>query len=337
MPENEIAPKSGNLDVQGIILQNGKPLLVKDTVLVLSQYKVLTSDNIDAILEPKVIGLDISSSAYDITTGLVKAKTLSSLTDQEVLGICVSSTPAGYSIPLIQRGIVSSTLTGVTVGDPVYATSNGKFSLAASSRKIGYVLTTGINAKVFLDIRTENSVARQNIINGAIQTPSGVIFPYLGASAPTGWLLCNGSSQLTATYPNLFSVIGYNYGGSGANFNVPDYRGMFLRGTGSHGTLQTASGSNFSGPALHGNQLDMEQSHKHVDSGHVHPPAAGAGFTVYGSGLSNNGAFFTSVISTTTSGSAVIGTQTADGVNGSPRIGSETRPASYGVNWVIKI
>ena len=43
--------------------------------------------------------------------------------------------------------------------------------------------------------------------------------------APIGWLLCDGSSYPTASYGDLFGVIGYAYGGSGANFNVPDMGG----------------------------------------------------------------------------------------------------------------
>lgn len=45
------------------------------------------------------------------------------------------------------------------------------------------------------------------------------------SSAPSGWLLCYGQSLVAADYPDLFDAIGYTYGGSGANFNVPDLRG----------------------------------------------------------------------------------------------------------------
>lgn len=36
------------------------------------------------------------------------------------------------------------------------------------------------------------------------------------------WMLLNGASLATATYPLLFALFGYTYGGSGANFNLPD-------------------------------------------------------------------------------------------------------------------
>ncbi len=64
-------------------------------------------------------------------------------------------------------------------------------------------------------------------------TPSGSIQPYGGTTAPEGWLLCNGAAVESTDYPDLFAVIGTSFGdgsnGSG-NFNLPDLRGMFLRG-----------------------------------------------------------------------------------------------------------
>ncbi|EAQ64010.1 35 kDa protein-like [Marinomonas sp. MED121] len=44
------------------------------------------------------------------------------------------------------------------------------------------------------------------------------------------WLKCDGSSLEVAQYPELFSALGYRYGGSGQKFNLPDLRGEFLRG-----------------------------------------------------------------------------------------------------------
>lgn len=62
--------------------------------------------------------------------------------------------------------------------------------------------------------------------------PSGSILAYGGASAPTGYLLCDGTPYSRTTYASLFSAIGTAYGnGDGSTtFNVPDLRGQFLRG-----------------------------------------------------------------------------------------------------------
>jgi microcystin-dependent protein len=51
---------------------------------------------------------------------------------------------------------------------------------------------------------------------------TGLIIPWGASSVPSGFLECNGASVSTSTYADLFAVIGYTYGGSGANFNVPD-------------------------------------------------------------------------------------------------------------------
>ena len=52
---------------------------------------------------------------------------------------------------------------------------------------------------------------------------------YSLCTSKTGWLLCDGTSYSVSDYPNLFNVIGYTFGGSGDNFNVPNYKGKFLQ------------------------------------------------------------------------------------------------------------
>lgn len=66
--------------------------------------------------------------------------------------------------------------------------------------------------------------------------PVGTIFPFAGESSlvPDGWLLCDGTALNkydNPEYSDLFDIIGTNWGGStGADFQVPDLRGNFLRG-----------------------------------------------------------------------------------------------------------
>jgi microcystin-dependent protein len=55
--------------------------------------------------------------------------------------------------------------------------------------------------------------------------PVGTVYQFGGATAPTGYLICEGQSVSTTTFARLFSVIGYTYGGSGANFTIPNLKG----------------------------------------------------------------------------------------------------------------
>lgn len=56
-----------------------------------------------------------------------------------------------------------------------------------------------------------------------------------------GYLLCNGQAVSRTTYAALFSKIGVDFGiGDGiTTFNVPDYRGCFLRGLGEESAADT--------------------------------------------------------------------------------------------------
>jgi len=65
-----------------------------------------------------------------------------------------------------------------------------------------------------------------------IFTPVGGILSYCGNTVPTGFFECDGSAISRVTYNSLFAVIGCRYGkGDGSTtFNIPDYRGTFLRG-----------------------------------------------------------------------------------------------------------
>jgi hypothetical protein len=81
--------------------------------------------------------------------------------------------------------------------------------------------------------------------------PSGVMMPYGGTAAPTGWLLCNGAAVSRTTYAALFAAIGIAYGpGDGVNtFNVPDARDRVLMGAGSTYAVGATGGAVAGTPA----------------------------------------------------------------------------------------
>lgn len=57
---------------------------------------------------------------------------------------------------------------------------------------------------------------------GGAALPVGGLLRFSGAGTPPGFLLANGASVPVASYPALFAAIGYSYGGSGPNFNLPN-------------------------------------------------------------------------------------------------------------------
>ena len=68
------------------------------------------------------------------------------------------------------------------------------------------------------------SINKQNFLSDVYPylIPTGMITSYGGSTAPSGYLLCNGALHTSSWYTSLFGLVGYTYGGSGANFKVPD-------------------------------------------------------------------------------------------------------------------
>ena len=98
----------------------------------------------------------------------------------------------------------------------------------------------------------------------------GCVFSFPFSSPPTGFLECNGASLLRSTYSDLFNKIGTTYGNvDGTHFNIPDYRGQFLRGW-SHGSTtdpdratRTDRGDGTTGDNVGTKQSDKYKSHQH--------------------------------------------------------------------------
>ena len=134
---------------------------------------------------------------------------------------------------------------------------------------------------------------------------SGQIVGFAGAGAiPAGFLVCNGSAVSRTTYAGLYTAIGTTYGeGDGSTtFNVPDFRGKFLRGY-----LDGTSG------AIGTEQTDELKSHNHGYSATADYGGDGAKIAVADGFPSET----------------LTGTVNSTG-------GSETRPVNFAVQWCIK-
>lgn len=83
--------------------------------------------------------------------------------------------------------------------------------------------------------------------HGTFYAPTGMITQFAGATAPNGWLICDGTAVSRTTYAALFSVIGTSYGaGNGSStFGIPDLRGRVPVGknSGTFGTLGNTGGT----------------------------------------------------------------------------------------------
>lgn len=94
-----------------------------------------------------------------------------------------------------------------------------------------------VNVQDFLKME-DNIRFLTEVVDGLTKVPRvppGTVVAFAGEKdkVPTGWVLCDGSSLSRDEYRMLFNVIGTAHGtgeNDNSTFNVPDYRGYFLRG-----------------------------------------------------------------------------------------------------------
>lgn len=146
---------------------------------------------------------------------------------------------------------------------------------------------------------------------GGGEVPTGTVLAFAGATAPDGFLLCDGTSYPVADYPALYAVIGNVYGGDETAFNVPDYREVALVGVGQNSTNSIATHDVYT---LGQFKDDCFQTHQHTINIHKSSSVAYIGLSSYGD-------FW----KTTSTNNASTG-----------RRGNVTRGKRKGVNYVIK-
>ena len=94
----------------------------------------------------------------------------------------------------------------------------------------------------------------------------GTIKPWGKATAPAGYLLCDGSAVSRTTYADLFAVISTTYGAgdSSTTFNVPDLQGKFPQGKSGTTNLATTGGANTVTVAVTNNQAATNATNQTV-------------------------------------------------------------------------
>jgi microcystin-dependent protein len=144
-------------------------------------------------------------------------------------------------------------------------------------QKDASVAFTAIPVGPATDPTAANEFARKAYVDNVL--PAGVILDFGGSVAPSGYVLCDGTTYdgALSAYSRLFAAIGLTYGGSGVNFQVPDLRGRITVGKAASGTFAALNGNGGSETVtlavvnlpLH--QHDLTHSHGHSFSVNDNP------------------------------------------------------------------
>jgi microcystin-dependent protein len=155
-----------------------------------------------------------------------------------------------------------------------------KYSSTAQVSQVGLSAQELINYITSLGAQIAVLAGQITVLNAQIP-PIGTIAWFSSDPPPPAsyWLVCDGRNLSTTANPQLFAVIGYQYGNPGGGFyTIPDLRGEFIRG------MDKGRGIDPTPNRLPGNvQTDAFRSHTHTatqrgDDGF----GSGAGYAVVG-------------------------------------------------------
>jgi microcystin-dependent protein len=256
------------LDVDGNILTNGALIISNTTESTnFSNGSLRTAGGV-SITKNLIVGtgLDVtgitqtnniqpkSTDTYDSGTGLRRWKTIRAKTiiADEIEGILNGNINGNANTATNLKNVTTFQLAG-DVSSPTVSFDGqvGSYtkifttSLTANiiksktepfpnfSKNNDYVLTYRASEEATASLGLLKQT--RNTFIGDLGVPMGAIMPYAGASAPYGYLLCDGSEVEKSKFPELFDAIGSLYNGAvtlnGVNtFRLPDLRGRFALG-----------------------------------------------------------------------------------------------------------
>ena len=232
--------------------------------------------------------------------------------------------------------IVNDAVTGAKIeNNPTIA---GNLSVGGTAAVTGTSTFTG--ASTFSGGIANSGTISAGTIGSAMALPSfvGMIASFGTATAPTGWLICDGSAISRSTYSVLFGVISTTWGaGDGSStFNIPDLRGQFLRGFDNGAGNDPDAGSRTGGDAVGSSQGDSVKSHSHgIESLNPHTGSSGAGNrpVAGNNGYPQNGVGSTAHVFNF----AQVNRAIPYGFLNTYSVGGEGRPKNKYVQYMIKI
>ena len=230
-------------------------------------------------------------------------------------GVATKAIGAGYSALVICNGSAWYTLFLATVAAASDNTFTGTNTFNGTSTFNGTTIvpdgTVSTTAKL-----ADGIVTQAKISAGYGLVPSGAILGFAMSAVPSGWLECDGSAVSRTTYAALFSAISTMYGvGDGSTtFNLPDYRGEFLRGYDhGRGADPDAATRTNRGDGTTGNNIGTKQTDAFKSHTHTYNAFSGGGLSAAANGTSGSGTNPTSSVG-----------------------GTETRPRNVYVMYCIK-
>jgi microcystin-dependent protein len=189
----------------------------------------------------------------DTATKLLNARIIAATGDASWSVLFDGSQNVSNPLTLSDTGVVAGEHTKVTVDSKGRVTSGADLEAADIPNLDASKITSGV---------IDNARLPQGF-----GVPTGTIVAFAGSTAPSGWLICDGTLISQTTYANLFAVIGGTYNGLGIppllQFRLPDLRRRVPLGKGASDNLGDDDG-------LAASSRQLNHAHSVTVKGHHH-------------------------------------------------------------------
>lgn len=278
-PKTTYVSKSGSANTNPVVLDaNGYADVWLDT----GGYKFMLYDA-SGNLQWSVDNIDGGNSTGYASSVISKSSGFNlSINEQNTVVVCTASLtisllPAATAGDGFAAVVINQSSGNVTIDPDGAETINGAASLVVNAGSSVSIHCNGSAWYATTIVPADGSITPAKLSFGV----TGMVVPFAGSSAPTGWLMCYGQAVSRTTYAALFALISTTYGtGDGSTtFNLPDLRGRAVFGVdnmgGSAASRVTAGVSGITGTSLGatgGNEAMHQHSHANSlsDPGHTH-------------------------------------------------------------------
>lgn len=219
-------------------------------------------------------------------------------------------------------------LTGNLIGSATtisVSSTTGALVLSGGAGIAGNLNVGGVVTTPTMPIGTSNTAVATTAFVQNNSVPSGSLMMWPTASAPTGYLLCNGSAVSRTTYAALFAVLGtaFGVGDNSTTFNLPNYTNRVPVGAGGLYAVAATGGSKDATVVSHTHTATV------TDPGHNHQISSSG----YSGGASFGGPTSGTGVATTT---ATTGISVGISTTGSSGTDANMQPY-LAIYYIIKI
>lgn len=283
MPKTKVSEydttPSSNSDMAGIDISEGcSPAGINDAIRVGMSHLKKMDNGTDAMTSPEfttatMLGGSINSTTVGATTASTGVFTDLTADTFTLNSVAIGSADFTKLVGVTVTATEINSLDGASSTVTMQAQMDDKAPLASPALTGTPTAPTPTAGDSSTQIATTAFVGTQV----ASSTPAGAVMAFAMTTAPTGWLECDGAEVSRTTYSNLFAAIGTTFGaGDGAldpptdpatTFNIPDMRGVFVRGWANAKANVDADNMYDAGRNFGTEQADAFKSHSHTFKG----------------------------------------------------------------------